>query len=65
MPTRINRLWLPQNAWARATLVLCDKCGEGYEVDWEHVCRKRNSYPIDQKTMKVIFVEVSKNDTDY
>ncbi len=55
MPTRINRLWLPQNAGIQATLVLCEKCGEWYEAGLEHVCRKRNSYPTEPKTMRVVF----------
>jgi len=24
---------------------LCDRCGEFYEADQEHICRKKNSYP--------------------
>ena len=56
MPTRINRLWLPQNAGIQATLVLCEKCGEAYEASLKHVCRKVNSYPTSPKTMRVIFI---------
>ena len=62
MPTRINRLWLTQNAGVQATLVLCEKCGEGYEAGMEHVCRKRNSYPTQPKTMRVTIKEVSGDD---
>jgi len=46
MPTRNNRLWLPQNAGVQATFCLCEKCGESYEADRKHVCRKKNSYPV-------------------
>ena len=28
---------------------MCDKCGEAYEPDREHVCRKKNSYPGAEK----------------
>ena len=52
MPTRINRLWLPQNAGIQATLVLCEKCGEAYEASLEHVCRKVNSYPMRMEWVK-------------
>ena len=24
----------------------CEKCGEMYEADREHICRKKNSYPL-------------------
>ena len=27
------------------TLCRCEKCGEGYEASYEHICRQRNSYP--------------------
>lgn len=57
MPKRDNRLWLPQNAGVQATFCLCEKCGEGYEADREHVCRKRNSYPTEPKTMRVAFIK--------
>ena len=46
MPKRDNRLWLPQNAGVQATFCMCEKCGESYEADREHVCRKKNSYPM-------------------
>ena len=49
-PKRDNRLWLPQNTGIQATFCLCEKCGEGYEADREHVCRKKNSYPMQPKT---------------
>lgn len=62
MPKRDNRLWLPQNAGIQATFCLCEKCGEGYEADREHVCRKWNSYPTQPKTMRVMIKEVSKYD---
>ena len=54
MPTRYNRLWLQQNAGFQATFVLCEKCGEWYEASLEHVCRKRNSYPMDSKVTRVM-----------
>ena len=54
MPTRINRLWLPQNAGVQATFCMCEKCGEGYEADLEHVCRKKNSYPMWPKMREMI-----------
>lgn len=65
MPTRNNRLWLPEYAWVQATFALCEKCGEAYEADREHVCRKRNSYPTQPKTMRVAMrpMEVSVDDT--
>lgn len=31
--------------WEQFTVCICDKCGEAYEPDREHVCRKKNSYP--------------------
>lgn len=55
MPKRDNRLWLPQNLGIQATLCLCKKCGEGYEASLEHICRKKNSYPTEPKTMRVVF----------
>lgn len=45
MKERANRLWLPQNRGIQATMCLCEKCGEAYEADRAHVCRKENSYP--------------------
>jgi len=57
MPKRDNRLWLPQNAGVQATFCLCEKCGESYEADREHVCRKKNSYPMHPKTMRVTIKE--------
>ncbi|MCH5199003.1 MAG: hypothetical protein J1E34_08865 [Oscillospiraceae bacterium] len=27
------------------TVTKCEKCGEGYEADKEHICRKKNSWP--------------------
>lgn len=53
MPKRDNRLWLPQNRSIQATMCLCERCGEYYEADREHVCRKRNSYPQGVRTMRV------------
>jgi len=39
------------------TVCRCEKCGEGYEADRKHVCRKENSYPFrefaDEKGMEV------------
>lgn len=32
--------------WHCFTACLCEKCGEMYEADREHICRKKNSYPI-------------------
>lgn len=34
-----------RKAWEQFTVCICDKCGEAYEPDREHVCRKKNSYP--------------------
>ena len=42
---RDNRLWRPECAGVQATMCLCEKCGEAYEADREHICRKKNSYP--------------------
>ena len=38
--------------WHCFTAMLCKKCGELYEADREHICRKKNSYP--QKKQKVV-----------
>ena len=27
------------------TLALCNLCGEAFEADREHICKKKNSYP--------------------
>lgn len=27
------------------TITKCEKCGEGYEADKEHICMKKNSWP--------------------
>ena len=35
--------------WEQFTVCICDKCGEAYEPDREHVCRKKNSYPGAEK----------------
>ena len=61
MPKRTNRLWLPQNAGLEATLILCEKCGEAYEPNLEHVCQKKNSYPTQPKTMRI---QKEENDED-
>ena len=45
MIKRDNRLWRPENRDIQATFVLCEQCGEAYEADREHICRKVNSYP--------------------
>ena len=29
------------------TARLCPKCNEFYETDRKHICRKKNSYPIE------------------
>ena len=31
--------------WDQFTVCICDKCGEAFEPDREHICRKKNSYP--------------------
>ena len=31
--------------WVQFTACICDKCGEAFEPDREHICRKKNSYP--------------------
>lgn len=31
--------------WDQSTACICDKCGEAFEPDREHICRKKNSYP--------------------
>lgn len=31
------------------TLIKCDECGELYEADKAHVCRKKNSYPWEEE----------------
>ena len=30
--------------WDQFTACICDKCGEAFEPDREHICRKKNSY---------------------
>ena len=32
--------------WDVFTCVECEKCGEYYEADREHICKKVNSYPL-------------------
>ena len=34
------------------TFCLCDKCGEAYEAAYEHICRKKNSYPMKSEEPK-------------
>lgn len=53
MPKRENRLWKPECIGVQATFTQCEKCGEFYEADREHVCRKRNSYPPKVKDWSV------------
>lgn len=43
---RKNRLWLHRFKDVRATMCMCDKCGEAYEASLEHICGKVNSYPL-------------------
>ena len=31
--------------WDQFTACICDKCGETFEPDREHICKKKNSYP--------------------
>lgn len=33
-------------SWYRFTVAQCDKCGELYEPAYQHICRKKNSYPV-------------------
>ena len=47
---RKNRLWLPQNTGVQATMCICEECGEAYEADREHICRKVNSYPLQRRS---------------
>lgn len=35
--------------WHCFTACECEKCGELYEADREHICRKKNSYPIERR----------------
>ena len=42
--------------WHCFTACLCEKCKVLYEADREHICRKKNSYPVKEtkgKTIKV------------
>lgn len=32
--------------WHCMTLTLCEKCGEYFEASLDHICRKKNSYPV-------------------
>lgn len=51
--------------WHCFTACKCEKCGELYEADREHICRKKNSYPMREskgKTIKIPKWE-SKNGT--
>ena len=34
-----------RKSWEQFTVCICDKCGEAYEPDREHLCREKNSYP--------------------
>lgn len=45
-PERDNRLWKPGSEDIQATMCMCEKCGEAYEADREHVCKVKNSYPV-------------------
>ena len=29
-------------------MCICGKCGEAYEADREHICRRKNSYPMER-----------------
>ena len=41
----------------QGTFTRCEKCGESYEADREHVCRWKNSYPWDMKEEAIIEAE--------
>ena len=34
------------------TAMLCEKCGELYEPDRPHICKYKNSYPINNLTIE-------------
>lgn len=38
--------------WHQFTVARCEKCGELYEPALEHICRKRNSYPMKEELTK-------------
>lgn len=40
---RDNPLYDPDHCF---TVTQCDECGEFYEADKPHVCRRRNSWPF-------------------
>lgn len=42
MAKRNNRNF-PSGHFKKITC-FCEKCGEGFEADKEHICRKKNSY---------------------
>lgn len=39
-------------SWYCFTVAECPECGELYEPGLEHICRKRNSYPMAEETTK-------------
>ena|GEM_PF-4761110 len=40
--------------WHCFTVVKCSKCGESYEpiCELKHICRKQNSYPVEDNVEK-------------
>ena len=47
--------------WHCFTACLCDKCGEMHEADREHICKRKNSYPIrEQKDIKCPYSSVDR-----
>ena len=51
---RKNRLWIAENRTVQATMCMCEKCGEAYEPDREHVCQEVNSYPVNRDVKGVV-----------
>ncbi len=39
-------------SWWCFTVAECPDCGELYEPSLEHICRKRNSYPMKEEVNK-------------
>lgn len=52
--------------WHCFTVCKCTKCSEWYEADREHICKKKNSYPLvapEGKKMEIKKWEYKGNET--
>lgn len=50
--------------WEQFTVCICDKCGEAFEPDREHICRKKNSYPAAETDKRKLKEDMS-NERDF